>query len=266
MLKRASILLGLLTLAGCEDPVTLAQVCKETPGFCADLNKDSHCKDERAEVILKRYSEYKEPTDENKYQLLKKFETYNQCITLAAKIEHIKLKAKKTSRIDGQLTSIKEMTRLYQDTVNTNHPGLLYYHWSRNNNQGALSKLLAIENDPSVTQSAEMQFFLASYYIKFDDDKTIDLLYKTLELNEKGNLPNPEVYTSLISLFYKHDKFKHAYIFSKVAQMSGIENIDLFEIEQELLSTGKNLSGLDSLAEQTYQQVLEGEFVSPREF
>lgn len=109
-------------------------------------------------------------------------------------------------------------------------------------------------------------FFLASYYIKFDDEKTIDLLYKTLELNQKGRIPNPEVYTSLISLFYKHNKFKHAYIFSKVAQMSGIENIDLFEIEQELLSTGKNLSGLDSLAEQTYQQVLEGEFVSPREF
>lgn len=104
MLKRASLLLGLITLAGCEEPVTLAKVCKETPGFCADLNKDSHCKDERAEVILKRYSEYKEPTDENKYQLLKEFETYNQCITLAAKIEHIKLKAKKTSRIDGQLT------------------------------------------------------------------------------------------------------------------------------------------------------------------
>ena len=158
------------------------------------------------------------------------------------------------------------MTRLYQDTIDTNHPGLLYYHWSRNNNQGALNKLLAIEDDPSVTQSAEMQFFLASYYIKFDDEKTIDLLYKTLELNQKGRIPNPEVYTSLISLFYKHDKFKHAYIFSKVAQMSGIENIDLFEIEQELLSTGKNLSGLDSLAEQTYQQVLEGEFVSPREF
>ena len=166
------MLLGLLTYTGCEEPVTIAKVCKETPGFCADLNKDSHCKDESAEVILKRYSEYKEPTDENKYQLLKEFETYNQCITLAAKIEHIKLKAKKTSRIDGQLTSIKEMTRLYQDTIDTNHPGLLYYHWSRNNNQGALNKLLAIEDDPSVTQSAEMQFFLASYYIKFDDEKT----------------------------------------------------------------------------------------------
>ncbi|EGI72806.1 hypothetical protein PH505_bd00390 [Pseudoalteromonas distincta] len=118
----------------------------------------------------------------------------------------------------------------------------------------------------SVTQSAEMQFFLASYYIKFDDEKTIDLLYKTLELNKKDNIPNPEVYTSLISLFYKHDKFKHAYIFSKVAKMSGIENIDAFEIEQKLVANGKSLDSLDVLAEQTFQQIMAGDFVSPREF
>ncbi|MEL0634859.1 DUF2989 domain-containing protein [Pseudoalteromonas carrageenovora] len=266
MVLRASVLLTMLALTGCDEPLTLAQVCKETPGFCSDLNKDSHCKNERSVVILKRYTEFKKPTDENKYQLLKGFESYNQCITLAAKIEHKKLKSKTTSRIEGQLTSIKEMTRIYQDTHKTNHPGLLYYHWSRNNDQGALNKLLTLENDKSVTQSAEMQFFLASYYIKFDDEKTIDLLYKTLELNEEGIEPNPEVYTSLISLFYKHDKLKHAYIFSKVAQMSGIENIDLLPIEHQLLGNGKNLDSLDTLAQQTYEQIQNGEFVSPREF
>lgn len=73
MLKKASVLLGLLTLSGCEETLTLAKVCKKTPGFCSDLNKDSHCQDERADVIIKRYIEYKDPTDENKYQLLKKF-------------------------------------------------------------------------------------------------------------------------------------------------------------------------------------------------
>ncbi|ALQ07733.1 MULTISPECIES: DUF2989 domain-containing protein [Pseudoalteromonas] len=266
MFLKASVLLGLVALTGCGDQLTLSKVCKETPGFCADLNKDSHCKEPRAEVIIKRYTEYKDPTDENKYQLLKGFEDYNQCITLAAKIEHVKLKEKTTSRIDGQLTSIKEITRLYQDTKNTNHPGLLYYHWSRNNNQSALTKLLSLENETSVTQSAEMQFFLASYYIKFDDEKTIDLLYKTLELNKKDTVPNPEVLTSLISLFYKHDKFKHAYIFSKVGQMFGIENIELLPIEHQLISSGKSLDSLDILAEQTYLQIQNGEFVSPREF
>ncbi|MBQ4832202.1 DUF2989 domain-containing protein [Pseudoalteromonas sp. MMG010] len=261
-----ALIISLTALTGCEKPLTLANVCEETPGFCNDLNKDSHCRKERSATILTRYIEYKDPTDENKYQLLKNFESYNQCISLAAQIEHKKLKNKTTSRIDGQLTSIKEITRLYQDTENTDHPGLLYYHWSRNNKQNALTKLLSLENTPSVKDSAEMQFFLASYYIKFDEEKTINLLYKTLELTKAGETPNPEIYTSLISLFYKQNKFKHAYIFAKVAQMAEVKNIEIIPIENELLSAGKNLSSLEALAQETYQQILNGEFVSPREF
>ena len=57
MLLRASLLLGLLALTGCEDPLTLAKVCEETPGFCSDLNKDSHCKEQRKDVIMQRYIE-----------------------------------------------------------------------------------------------------------------------------------------------------------------------------------------------------------------
>lgn len=266
MVVRLITLLGIVALSGCEKPLTLAQVCKETPGFCTDLNKDSHCKALRSKTILQRYAEYNQPTDENKYQLLKNFEAYNQCITLAAKIEHIKLKEKKTSRIEGQLTSVKEMTRLYQETANTSHPGLLYYHWSRKNDQHALTKLLALENDPQVTESAEMQLFLASYYIKFDDDKAINLLYKTLELNEAQQKPDAEVFKALISLFYKHDKFKHAYVFAKVAQLAGVENIDIFDIEQQLADSGINLTSLDTLAYKTFEQIENGEFVSPREF
>ena len=64
MILRVSVLLTMLALTGCDEPLTLAQACKETPGFCSDLNKDSHCKNERSVVILKRYTEYKKPTDE----------------------------------------------------------------------------------------------------------------------------------------------------------------------------------------------------------
>lgn len=102
--------------------------------------------------------------------------------------------------------------------------------------------------------------------IKFDDDKTIDLLYKTLELNKAQQIPDPEVFTSLVSLFYKQQNYKHAYVFSKVAQMSGIENVDIFAVEQQLASSRKNLDSLDSLAQQTFQQIRAGKFVSPREF
>lgn len=266
MLLRASILLSLLVLTGCEEPLTLSKVCKETPGLCNDLNKDSHCKKERAKVIMARYHEYKQPTEENKYTLLQGFEQYSQCVSLAAKIEHIKLKEKTTSRVEGHLTSIKEMTRIFQDTKGTDHPGLLYYHWSRNNDQSALTKLLSLEEDPRVTNDAQIQFFLATYYIKFDEEKTIDLLYKTLELNKAEQTPNPEIYMTLVSLFNKHEKYKHAYTFARVAQLSGITNIDILPIEHQLSATGKSLDSLDTLAQQTYDSIQSGQFVSPREF
>ncbi|KZN28436.1 hypothetical protein N480_10100 [Pseudoalteromonas luteoviolacea S2607] len=255
-------LLSLMT--GCEEPLTLAKVCDETPGFCSDLNKDSHCKEERAAVILSRYIEYKDPIDDNKYQLLKKFETYNTCISLAAKIEHIKLKEKTTSRVEGHLTSLKEMNRIYQDTRGSNHPGLLYYHWSRNNSQFAMNKLLRMQDEKYVRDNSEIQMFLATYYAKFDDDKTIDLLYRVLELNEAGETPDLEVYKALVSIFYKQKKYKHAYTFARIAQLSGFEEVDLIDIKHELTARGRNINVLEQLALKTREEIETGKFLSPR--
>ncbi|KZN50142.1 DUF2989 domain-containing protein [Pseudoalteromonas luteoviolacea] len=256
---------SLLTLlSGCEEPLTLAKVCEETPGFCNDLNKDSHCKEERASVIIGRYVEYKDPTDENKYQLLKQFESYNSCVSLAAQIEHIKLKEKTTSRVEGHLTSLKEMNRIYQDTKQTSHPGLLYYHWSRNNSQYAMNKLLRQEDEPYVRQSQEIQMFLATYYAKFDDDKTIDFLYRVLELNQAGETPDLEVYKALVSIFYKQKKYKHAYTFARIAQLSGFEEIDIIDIEHELTSRGRSIGVLNQLALKTREEIETGQFLSPR--
>lgn len=266
MAFKKSLILAALMLAGCDDTLTLNQVCTETPGFCEDLNKDSHCKDERAELIYARYHEYKSPTEDNKYTLLKHLEDYNQCVSLAAKIEHIKLKEKTTSRVEGHLTALKEMTRVYQETKNSNHPGLLYYHWSRNNDKAAMNKLLNMQDDPRVQNDPEIQLFLAEFYAKVDDDKTIDILYRVLELNKAGENPDPEVYASLVSIFFKHEKYKHAYTFARVAQLSGFEEVDIIPVTQELLALNKELEPLDALAQQTYDAIQAGEFVSPREF
>ncbi|CAH9051875.1 hypothetical protein PSECIP111951_01664 [Pseudoalteromonas holothuriae] len=266
MALRQSIVLSVLLLAGCDDTITLSHVCNETPGLCSDLNTDSHCREERANVIIARYHEYKEPTDNNKYQLLKLFEGYNKCVSRAAKIEHIKLKEKTTSRVEGHLTSLKEMNRIFNETLDTSHPGLLYYHWSRNNNKAAMNKLLNMQDQKDVRNDSELQLFLATFYAKIDDDKTINILYRVLELNQAGQHPAAEVYETLTSIFYKQEKYKHAYTFAKVATLSGYTNVDIIPIENQLISAGKSLDSYDELAQQTYTQIQEGIFVSPREF
>ena len=107
---------------------------------------------------------------------------------------------------------------------------------------------------------------MATYYAKFDDEKTVDLLYRVLELNEAGQQPKLEVYSSLVSIFFKQKKFKHAYTFAKVAQMSGFEDIDILPVTHEITSRGRSLSLLDNLAVQTFEEIQNGTFVSPREF
>ncbi|MBD1581628.1 DUF2989 domain-containing protein [Pseudoalteromonas sp. S16_S37] len=266
MALRQAFVLSVLLLAGCDNPLTLKQVCDETPGFCNDLNTDSHCREERADLIIARYVEYKQPTDENKYQLLKLFESYDKCVARAAKIEHIKLKEKTTSRVEGHLTSLKEINRIFNETLSTSHPGLLYYHWSRNNNKLAMNKLLNMQEQEGVRDDPEIQLFLATFYAKIDDNKTVDLLYRVLELNKAGQQPAPEVYETLTSIFYKQEKYKHAYTFAKIAKLSGYKNVDILPIEHHLTSLGKSLDSYDELALQTYTQIQEGKFVSPREF
>ncbi len=264
MWLKSSVVLVTLALAGCDGGVTVRDVCDEVPAMCNDLNTDAHCREQRAQVILSRYHEYQSATDDNKYELLRHLESYSQCVSLASKIEHVKLKEKTTSRVEGYMTSLKEINRLFKETRDSDHPGLLYYQWSRNNNQAALNKLLAMEQTDAVRNNPEYQFFLASYYIKLDTDKTVDLLYHSLELNKPGQIPNPEIFTTLVNIFYKQEKYTLAYTFARIAKESGVENIDFTPMKHQLTASGIDSDKYDTLASKTLTDILEGRFKSPR--
>jgi len=254
-----------LFIVGCERQITVREVCDVNANFCNDLNTDGHCNAIRSEVIVKRYLEKQDPSDESKYKLLLDFEEYSSCIHLASQIEHIKLKEKKNSRIKGYMTSIREIKRLTAETKDTSHPGMLYYQWSHTNDESALNKFLSLEDSKSM-KNTQMQFLLATYYIKFDLEKTVNLLYRALELNPEGATPNNEIYKTLVNIFYKQKKYKHAYIWALISKESGIENIEITPLEHMLESQGKSLTNLEKLASKTQEQIESGTFFSPREF
>ncbi len=264
MYRTTLFLISAFALTGCDSQISVRQVCDDTPQFCSDLNTDSHCNTERSNVIIGRYIEHQKPTDNNKFKLLTDFHSYSRCVELASSIEHIKLKEKTTSRVNGYLTSIKEIKRLSNDTKNSNLPELLYYHWSYNNNEEAIYKLEKLDQQGEL-ENSEMQFKLASYYTKVDVDLAIDKLYHALELNPPGQKPNNEIYTSLVNSFYKLEKHKQAYIWAVIARDTGVKNIDLEPLEYLLENQGKSLSQLQSLAFDTKDRVESGEFKSPRE-
>ena len=250
-------------LTGCEKELTLRQICKEKSHLCEDLGTDSHCKKERLEVIFRRYYEAKLPSDKNRHELLMKWEKYSACIELASQIEHIKLKSKKTVRVDGYLVSVDEIKRLSDATVASDYPPLLYYHWTRNGSNRHLEKFLALEGTKQLN-TPELVFGLATYYIKRDLPKTIRLLYKTLSLHKKGEAVNPEIYSSLSSIYFKLEKPSNAYLWAKVARLSGQENVNLEELKFEISNQGKTTEHLDAQAQQTLDSILDGNFVIPK--
>lgn len=255
-------IIAIQLLSGCDTGLTLRQICDEKSELCADMSADGHCNGERMEVIFNRYYEAKLPSDKNRYKLLMKVEKYSDCMAVASQIEHIKLKEKKTSRVDGYIGSVTEIKRLSDQTRSSDYPPLLYYHWSRNGSTPALEKFLALEGSDKL-DTPELMFDLASYYVKRDLPKTVKLLYRSLKLLKKDEVANPEIFASLSSIFFTQEKYSYAYLWAKIAMLSGLENVNLEELKFEIASLGKTTTALDDLAEQTYQQILDGEFEKP---
>ncbi|HCU64348.1 MAG TPA: DUF2989 domain-containing protein [Rheinheimera sp.] len=253
----------LLSLVACgEQELTVNQVCEEKPGICTDLNDDSHCKLERRHVIMGRYDEQKMPSDKNKYKLLIDFEKYSKCIELASGIEHIKLKEKKTTRVNGYLTSLKEIKRLNDETVSSLDPNLLHYHWTRNQSESHLAKFLQAEQKKEL-ETPELQIALASYYMKRNPQKTIDILHHALSLYPADAEVDPEIYTALTTIYYKQKKFPQSYHWALLAENAGVQRIEFKNIKAELAQQKIETDSIEDIADSTIESIQTGQFKVP---
>ncbi len=252
----------IFALSACDSGPSLRQICQEQAQICNDLNDDAWCKLERKEVITGRYRELQAPSDAVRYQLMLDLESYSVCVEKASHIEHIKLKEKQAGRIKGYITSLKELNRLSDATKNSNDPYLLYWHWSRNGDEVAMEKFLKLR-DTGILQTPDLQFKLATYYVKFDRDLTIDTLYHALSIYDGTQILKPEIFKTLSTLYIKEEKFKHAYVWGKIAKEYGIIDIDLAPLKALLDNQGSNLDSLNELAGRYSEQIKNGQFVPP---
>ncbi|MER2494006.1 DUF2989 domain-containing protein [Catenovulum sediminis] len=252
-----------IAVSACDSGLSLNEVCQSTPQICEDLNTDAWCKQERKDVILGRYAEMQNPTDDVRYKLIMDFEAYSTCVEKASFIEHIKLKDKQTGRVRGFVTSVKELERLSNQTKDSNHPHLLYWHWSRNGDEQAMSRFLALR-DSGILQTPELQFKLATYYVKFNRDLTIDTLYHALTLYDGEKPVNPEILKTLSTLYLKDEKYKHAYVWGKLAKEFGVTDIDLAPLRAVLKNQSISIAQLNDIADDYGSAIENGEFTPPR--
>lgn len=208
----------LILLIGCDSGPNYAQLCEDNPKICKEFYDDSWCKRERIKVGLANIAHKNIPNDDHKFDQLIAYEHYEKCVTHAAKIEHIKLKEKKTRRIDNMMKARARLEEIANQTIDSEHPRLLYYHWTRFLNEESLAKFLALEGSGKL-ETPESQFELATYYTKIDQDKTLQLLFHSLELYKENDEINNEVFKALSSIFDDKNEPKQAYIWLKVLQL-----------------------------------------------
>lgn len=264
LMKYLVLSMSLVMLSACsEGELTLRAVCEQEPGLCSDLNSDSHCNLQRRDLIMQRFEEKRLPSDKNKYQLLVDFEKYSKCIELAAGIEHIKLKEKTTTRMIGYMTSLKEIRRLSDETVSSDDPHLLFYHWSRNKSDSHLQRFLQAEQNKQL-ETPELQMALVSYYSKRDTEKSIQLLHHALELYPPNPKIDPEIYASLTSIFYKKKDYASSYHWAVLAQKSGAFNVELQELKIYLEQAKLDHKKIKEAAEHTLAQLQLGQFTPPK--
>lgn len=264
-LLKIALILPLCTLFACDNGKNFAVLCEQNPEICEEFQEDTWCKRERIAVGFANLNYKKSTNDSHKFHQLIAYEGYEKCMAHASQIEHIKLKNKKTMRINNMLKAREKIKEISEQTRSSEHPDLLYFHWSRYLNEQSLYKFLALEGN-ELLETSERQVNLATYYAKRDPNKTLGLLYHALELYPVNAELNTEIFKSIASIFADKKEYKQAYIWSKVLQLYDPEDINVnTKSLQGYISTHKlNQTFLDKVAETILDKITTGTFVSPK--
>lgn len=266
-MKTSILPVGILitSLTACDSAPNYAQLCEDNPKICQEFHEDSWCKKERIQVGTANLAHKSKPEDLQKFHQLIAYENYDKCVTHASKIEHIKLKEKKTHRINNMMKARARFEEISELTVNSEHPRLLYFHWTRFLNEKALGKFLALEGTGAL-ETPESQFELATYYTKIDQNKTLQLMFHSLELYKPESEIYNEVFKALSSIFADKEQAKQAYIWLKVLSLYDEEDPDIGENTLDNYATSHQLDVefLDKVAESTLEKITMHTFVPPK--
>jgi hypothetical protein len=252
-------------LPGCDNKPNFAELCESNTEICNEFEQDSWCKRERIKVGFSNYEYKLEASGLHQFNQLIAYENYEKCMVHASKIEHIKLKHKKTMRVNNAIKAKNRIVEISNETEKSEHPHLLYYHWSRYINEESLAKFLAQEGSDAL-ENPMSQFNLATYYTKIDPKKTLSLLYRALELYKTDEEINPEIFQSISTIFVENKSAKQVYIWLRVLRLYSPENEEV--TEQSLINylNGYKLDKelLDKVAVSTLDKIEAGTFKSPK--
>ena len=162
------------------------------------------------------------------------------------------------------LTSIKEIAKLEQATRASQYPQLLYYHWVQDGSRTKIRKLLKLDRANKL-ETTELQLMMASYYAKVDTNKEIKAQYNALKLvtPASASLIDNQLYASLATNFMRQKKYPLAYIWTQIAELSGLKTANTNLLKSRLNSQSVDFDKMTTIAKTTYASINAHDFVSP---
>lgn len=118
----------------------------------------------------------------------------------------------------------------------------------------------------SALEDSISQFQLATYYAKKDKNKTLQLLFHSLELHQPNAKLIPEVFETLVTIFTNRDKPKQAYIWLKTYHLATTKHHKQVKKQLQQYQSAYLLDGdfLDDVASNTLANIESGKFKTPK--
>jgi len=267
-LIKIAIICFTLLLSACDLLMNdnIDNICTNSPEICNDINKISHCRFKRTEVIRARYYDKINPSNIHKTNLLTELNEYESCLERTLFLQPVRNKERQNLRVENYLRTqqlIKEHLALSKGTKD---PILAYYLWTRYQDKHARSVFFNEAMKDNV-KNPQLLFKLATTYSKDNPQKSLDLFYKALRLTKSLEQTTPLTFVMIMTIFYQKKSFEEAYIWALVAKE--LDENDEYPINLELiLQKGDpygeqlifNEEKLNDKADQYYDQLDDGKF------
>lgn len=255
-------------LVACDNPRNVDAICENDTAICADLNNDIWCKTERNNLITSRFKSTGNTNEQAQFGLLTALSNFQECIKIAALIEPRTHPELKTLRVSAMLSTYDELIALEKQTLSSNNPYILNYHWVSHNNENTKRRFIALSTQQSFDDPA-LYFAIANIYGNSNDKAITNLLkgisllngdtkVDSTQLDNSSDMTTKLLYAIITAYMHKRD-YPLAYLWSQVAIISDVENINLGVFNKHKL-TASEQPRLDKLAEIVAEQIEDQEF------
>jgi len=255
-------------LTSCSDPHDAVTICANDDAICADLNTDEWCQTERYDLITSRFEMKTNTSERAQYSLLTALSGYQECIKIAALIEPRTHPELKTERVAAMLSTYDDLIVLEKQTLSSNNPYILNYHWVSHNNENAKQRFIALSKQQRFDDPA-LYFAIANIYGNNTDKAIANLLkgitllgnnvqFNNSQLDDSSDMTTKLFYAIITAYMHKRD-YQLAYLWSQVALISDIKNINLSLFNNHKITISEQRR-LDKLAARVAEQIEDKQF------